>query len=171
MTAHLSYRRRDSDDTAGWTPAAVSQEQGIQAQPNRPVTAPGHGALSTVPQTRDLLQVNGPHACGAHWHARAAWATMRGWLVMTARPRRRCCGPLMRLLDGGRPSRTSMWVSLVAPVVTQAAAWAGHWAAGRRQRALAEWAGAAGFGLVAWGPAPKRRPRPRCKRTSSGNLT
>ena len=27
----------------------------------------------------------------------------------------------------------------------------GHWAAGRRQRALAEWAGAAGFGLVAWG--------------------
>ena len=39
----------------------------------------------------------------------------------------------------------------VAPVVTQAAAGAGHWAAGRRQRALAEWAGAAGFGLVAWG--------------------
>ena len=37
------------------------------------------------------------------------------------------------------------------PVVTQAAAGAGHWAAGRRQRALAEWAGAAGFGLVAWG--------------------
>ena len=28
---------------------------------------------------------------------------------------------------------------------------AGHWAAGRRQRDLAEWAGAAGFGLVAWG--------------------
>jgi hypothetical protein len=42
-------------------------------------------------------------------------------------------------------------VSLVDPVVTQAAAGAGHWAAGRRQRALAEWAGAAGFGLVAWG--------------------
>ena len=39
----------------------------------------------------------------------------------------------------------------VAPVVTQAAAGAGHWASGRRQRALAEWAGAAGFGLVAWG--------------------
>jgi hypothetical protein len=55
------------------------------------------------------------------------------------------------LLDGGRPSRTLGWVSLVAPVVTQAAAGAGHWAAGRRQRALAEWAGAAGFGLVAWG--------------------
>jgi hypothetical protein len=57
----------------------------------------------------------------------------------------------MRLLDGARPSRTLGWVSAVAPVVTRAAAGAGHWAAGRRQRALAEWAGAAGFGLVAWG--------------------
>jgi hypothetical protein len=55
------------------------------------------------------------------------------------------------LLDGSRPSGTRGWVSPVAPVVTQAAAGAGHWAAGRRQRALAEWAGAAGFGLVAWG--------------------
>jgi hypothetical protein len=54
-------------------------------------------------------------------------------------------------LDGARPSRTSGWVPFVAPVVTQAAAGAGHWVAGRRQRALAEWAGAAGFGLVAWG--------------------
>ena len=57
----------------------------------------------------------------------------------------------MLLLDGGMPSRTLGWVSPVASVVTQAAAGAGHWAAGRRQRALAEWAGAAGFGLVAWG--------------------
>ena len=57
----------------------------------------------------------------------------------------------MPLLDGGRPSGTRGWASPVAPVVTQAAAGAGHWAAGRRQRALAEWAGAAGFGLVAWG--------------------
>ena len=55
------------------------------------------------------------------------------------------------LLDGGRPSGTRGWVNYVAPVVTQAVAGAGHWAAGRRQRALAEWAGAAGFGLVAWG--------------------
>jgi hypothetical protein len=54
-------------------------------------------------------------------------------------------------LDGARPSRTSGWVPFVAPVVTQAATGAGHWAAGRRQRALAEWAGAAGFGLIAWG--------------------
>jgi hypothetical protein len=44
-----------------------------------------------------------------------------------------------------------VWVDLVAPVVIQGAAGAGHWAAGRRQRALAEWAGAAGFALVAWG--------------------
>ena len=57
----------------------------------------------------------------------------------------------MLLLDGTRPSRTLGWVSTAAPVVTQAAAGAGHWAAGRRQRALAEWAGAAGLGLVAWG--------------------
>jgi hypothetical protein len=55
------------------------------------------------------------------------------------------------LLDGGRPSGMRGWVPFVAPVVTQAVAGAGHWAAGRRQRALAEWAGAAGFGLVAWG--------------------
>src|ERR1017187_4558300 len=54
-------------------------------------------------------------------------------------------------LDGARPSGSVRWGSPVAPVVTQAAAGAGHWASGRRQRALAEWAGAAGFGLVVWG--------------------
>jgi hypothetical protein len=42
-------------------------------------------------------------------------------------------------------------VSPVALAVTQAAVGAGHWAAGRRRRALAAWASAAGFGLVAWG--------------------
>jgi hypothetical protein len=57
----------------------------------------------------------------------------------------------MLLLDGSRPSGTRGWVSVVAPVVTQVAAGTGHWAAGRRQRALAEWAGAVGAGLVAWG--------------------
>jgi hypothetical protein len=57
----------------------------------------------------------------------------------------------LMLLDGARPSTTRGWVNPVAPVVVQAAAGAGHWAAGRRQRALAEWAGAAGFGLVALG--------------------
>jgi hypothetical protein len=58
---------------------------------------------------------------------------------------------LMRVLDGVRPSGALEWVSPVAPAVTQAAVGAGHWAAGRRQRALAAWASAAGFGLVAWG--------------------
>ena len=43
------------------------------------------------------------------------------------------------------------WVGPVAPVVTQAAVGAGHWAAGRRRRALAAWTSAAGYGLVAWG--------------------
>ena len=57
----------------------------------------------------------------------------------------------MSLLDGAKPSGTLEWVSPVIPVVTQAAVGAGHWAAGRRQRALAAWASAAGFGLVAWG--------------------
>jgi hypothetical protein len=55
------------------------------------------------------------------------------------------------ILDGVRPAGMLGWVSVVGPVVTQAAVGAGHWAAGRRQRALAAWAGAAGYGLVAWG--------------------
>ncbi len=58
---------------------------------------------------------------------------------------------LMSRLDGVRPSGIPQWVSPVIPVVTQAAVGAGHWAAGRRQRALAAWASAAGFGLMAWG--------------------
>jgi len=58
---------------------------------------------------------------------------------------------LMLLLDGTRPSGALEWVSPVAPALTQAAVGAGHWAAGRRNRALAAWASAAGFGLVAWG--------------------
>ncbi|HEY4153303.1 MAG TPA: hypothetical protein VGM38_08275 [Pseudolysinimonas sp.] len=58
---------------------------------------------------------------------------------------------LMSVLDGTRPSGIPEWVSPVAPAVTQAAVGAGHWASGRRRRALAAWASAAGFGLVAWG--------------------
>jgi hypothetical protein len=58
---------------------------------------------------------------------------------------------VLSLLDGARPSGPLGWVSPVAPVVTQAAVGVGHWAAGRRRRALAAWASAAGFGLVAWG--------------------
>jgi hypothetical protein len=58
---------------------------------------------------------------------------------------------LLRVLDGIRPSGIPEWVSPVAPAVTQAVVGAGHWAAGRRRRALAAWASAAGFALVAWG--------------------
>lgn len=54
-------------------------------------------------------------------------------------------------LDGTRPAGTLQWVSAAAPVVTQAAVGAGHWAAGRRQRALAAWASTAGSALAAWG--------------------
>jgi hypothetical protein len=55
------------------------------------------------------------------------------------------------ILDGYRPSGMLGWVQAVAPVVTQAAVGTGHWAAGRRRRALAAWTSAAGYGLVAWG--------------------
>jgi hypothetical protein len=58
---------------------------------------------------------------------------------------------LLRMLDGTRPSGALQWVSPVAVSVTQAAIGSGHWAAGRRRRALAAWTAAAGFGLVAWG--------------------
>ena len=57
----------------------------------------------------------------------------------------------MLSLDWTRPSGPLEWVSCVAPGVTQAVAGAGHWAAGRRQRALAAWASAAGIALAAWG--------------------
>ena len=68
----------------------------------------------------------------------------------------------MLLLDGTRPAGALDWVSPVVPVVTQVAVGVGHWAAGRRQRALAAWTTAAGFGLVAWGlgtEAPTRAER------------
>jgi hypothetical protein len=55
------------------------------------------------------------------------------------------------ILDYARPSGMLGWVPHFAPVVTQAAVGAGHWAAGRRRRALAAWTSAAGYGLVAWG--------------------
>jgi hypothetical protein len=54
-------------------------------------------------------------------------------------------------LDGARPAGTLEWASSAAPVVTQVAVGAGHWSRGRRQRALAAWASAAGLGLVVWG--------------------
>jgi hypothetical protein len=60
-------------------------------------------------------------------------------------------GCAVPVLDVARPSGVLAWVRPVVPVVTWAAVGAGHWAAGRRRRALAAWTSAAGFGLVAWG--------------------
>jgi hypothetical protein len=57
----------------------------------------------------------------------------------------------MPILDEARPSGMLGWAPRVTPVVTQAVVGAGHWAAGRRRRALAAWTSAAGYGLVAWG--------------------
>ena len=74
-------------------------------------------------------------------------------------------------LDGTRPSGALEWVSAAAPVVTQAAVGAGHWAAGRRQRALAARASAAGSGLVAWGlgtEAPTRAEADQEHRAAKG---
>jgi hypothetical protein len=58
---------------------------------------------------------------------------------------------LMVVLEGTRPTGALGWVSPLAPVVTQVAVGAGHWSSGRRRRALAAWASAAGSGLLAWG--------------------
>jgi len=69
-------------------------------------------------------------------------------------------------LDGTRPSGTFEWVSAVAPALTHAAVGAGHWAAGRRQRALAAWACAAGSGLVAWGLGTEAPTRAEADETS-----
>ena len=109
---------------------------------------PGHGALLPLLRTRGLMQVNGPGACGAYLHARAARATMAGWLVMTARP---CCGgPLCPFWTGAGPRGRADGCPLSLPSLPGCRRGRAL-AAGRRQRALAEWAGAAGFGLVAWG--------------------
>jgi hypothetical protein len=60
-------------------------------------------------------------------------------------------GCAVPILDEARPSGMLEWVRPVAAVVTEAAVGAGHWAAGRRRRALAAWTSAAGFALLAWG--------------------
>jgi hypothetical protein len=76
---------------------------------------------------------------------------------------------LLPVLDGARPSGTLEWVSTALPAVTRAAAGAGHWAAGRRQRALAEWAGAAGSALIAWGLGTEARTRAEVDRNIQQN--
>ena len=62
------------------------------------------------------------------------------------------------------------WVRPVAPVVTQAAVGAGHWAAGRRRRALAAWTSAAGYGLVAWGLGTEAPTPAEARQTMQQNM-
>jgi hypothetical protein len=69
-------------------------------------------------------------------------------------------------LDGTRPSGTLDWVSAAVPVVTQAAIGAGHGAGGRRPRARAAWACAAGAALVAWGLGTEAPTRAEMVKTS-----
>jgi hypothetical protein len=58
------------------------------------------------------------------------------------------------VLDGISPSGAIGWVSTAAPVVTQAAVGAGHWAAGRRQRRPRIAVGRALFAAGSLAPAP-----------------
>ena len=74
------------------------------------------------------------------------------------------------LLDGARPAGMLGWVPRVAPVVTQAAVGAGHWAAGRRRRALAAWTSAAGYGLVAWGLGTEAPTPAEARQTMQQNM-
>jgi hypothetical protein len=74
------------------------------------------------------------------------------------------------ILDGARPSGMLEWVPRVAPVVTQAAVGAGHWAAGHRRRALAAWTSAAGYGLVAWGLGTEAPTPAEVRETMQQNL-
>ena len=82
----------------------------------------------------------------AHTHRQGDNAGMAGDDSKAPSPLR---WSLMRLLDGGRPSRTSGWVQAVAPLLPRPPPGPGTGPPGARQRALAERAGAAGFGLIA----------------------
>ena len=104
------------------------------------------------------------------WHARAAWATMPGWLVMTAGPR--CCGwpcpfwtrPDPRGCSDGCARSSRLLPGLLSgPGTGPPGAGGGPWPRGLALLATGWWRGT-------W--ARKRRPRPRrdrtCNRTSSG---
>src|ERR1019366_2916598 len=97
------------------------------------------------------MQVNGPRACGAYWHTRAAWGTMTGWLVMTARTRRGCGWPLCPFWTGSGPRGRSDGCPRSPPLLPTPPPGPGPGPPDGGGGALAEWAGAAGFGLVAWG--------------------
>ena len=74
------------------------------------------------------------------------------------------------ILDEVRPAGVLEWAPRVAPVVTQAVVGAGHWAAGRRRRALAAWTTAAGYGLVAWGLGTEAPTRAEARQNAQQNF-
>jgi len=74
------------------------------------------------------------------------------------------------ILDEVRPAGVLEWAPRAAPVVTQAVAGAGHWAAGRRRRALAAWTTAAGYGLVAWGLGTEAPTRAEARQNAQQNF-
>ena len=74
------------------------------------------------------------------------------------------------ILDETRPSGVLGWVPRVAPVVTQAVVGGGHWAAGRRRRALAAWTSAAGYALVAWGLGTEAPTPAEARQTAQQNF-
>jgi hypothetical protein len=74
------------------------------------------------------------------------------------------------VLDEVRPAGVLEWVPRVAPVVTQAVVGAGHWAAGRRRRALVAWTIAAGYGLVAWGLGTEAPTPAQARQTMDQNM-
>jgi len=74
------------------------------------------------------------------------------------------------ILDEVRPAGALEWAPRVAPVVTQAVVGAGHWAAGRRRRALAAWTTAAGYGLVAWGLGTEAPTRAEARQNAQQNF-
>ena len=74
------------------------------------------------------------------------------------------------VLDEVRPAGVLGWAPRVAPVVTQAVVGAGHWAAGRRRRALAAWTTAAGYGLVAWGLGTEAPTRAEARQNAQQNF-
>ena len=169
---HVTVRRSSSTDATECS--ASSSLAGCPAEPRagHPSTArPSRDCLrsrglSSAPPTRDLIQVNGPRACGAYWHTRAAGATMTGWPVMTARPRRGCGWPLCPFWTGPGPRGRADGCPLSLPSLPRPppgpgtgplAAGSGPWPSGQALLASGWWRGAL---------ARKRQPGPRCWRTS-----
>jgi hypothetical protein len=109
-TAKRQLRRRQAAD-ASW--GSVFRQQ-LEPLSSAQVARRDYLKVPVV-KGSDLMQVNGPRACGAYWHARAARATMTGWLVMTARPRRPTGGPSCSFWTGAGPRGRSDGYPLSPP--------------------------------------------------------